>query len=190
MVREPAWWDEVGQEPAPQAEAPSLASFQKVRFEQTEFWTPAGKPAFVPRRTARAEATAAAPKTTAGAPAEVPPAPAREATSLYPPNDHDRPSATTSGVGDTLGASAPMRPVVAAYRKAARDTEAVSPRVPMARFLRLNGMLQSGRELRDGLELPRRDFRARFKFLAERHLPLDPAPDGGGWMAVLRRNVG
>lgn len=163
MVREPAWWDEVGHAPLlPE----TRASMGRTRMEQIELWECA--------------ATSAAVEPSLEPAAETPQSDAAMAAyarhPLSPPNSHDRPSVLPSGVGDTQDDSAPARPVVAPFRGRYAEQPAPAPRLSMARYLRLNGMLQNEEDLRDGMELPRRSFRPRFSSLAARHLPIESIP--------------
>lgn len=169
MVREPAWWDEMGQRPAlPEPCRPA----PRVRLEQAEFWSSAGNASEAPCQ----------------------PVPSMEALpldeSFPPPNSHDRPLTSPSGVGATQGAPASTRPVVAPFRGRYADQPAMAPRVSMARYLRLNGMLQNEEDLHDGMELPQRSFRPRFSFVAERHLPMDAYSKRNGRSRMAGRNAG
>lgn len=160
-VREPAWWDEVGQEPIlPETRAHTA----RTRLEQIEFWESPAASTVVESP----EPSAADLRQRGGVEAPVTHEP------LSPPNNHDRPSTSPSGVGDARDAQASARPVVAPFRERFSEQSAMAPRVSMARYLRLNGMLKNEEDLRDGMELPRRSFRPRFSFLAERHLPIEP----------------
>ena len=176
-MREPAWWDEVGQEPIlPETRAHTA----RTRLEQIEFWESPAASTVVESP----EPSAADLRQRGGVEAPVTHEP------LSPPNNHDRPSALPSGVGDTRDAPASTRPVVAPFRGRYAEQQTPAPRLSMARYLRLNGMLKHEEDLHDGMELPRRSFRPRFSFLTERQLPIESMVEPKTHRQFVGRSLG
>jgi len=101
---------------------------------------------------------------------------------------HERTSSgeeSTSRPSEQLVEHSPSRPVVACFQQKYADRNRHVPRFSMTRYLRLNGILQDEESIdRRWLQLPRKKFRATFRFVKEKTLMVEPTRSFGRaqWM--------
>lgn len=155
--RDPAWWDELAECKTDPGKSSQRVN-EMFRTEQTEFWQEDHRPT-------RMVVLSDGPSHVADDHEKVGDETAPEKMGF----DERVSSLTQHHAVDSVS-----RPVVAPCQQSYADRQPSAPRFSMARYLRLNGMLDDDNDDRYCLELPRHRFRAPITFVREKSLSVEP----------------